>query len=503
VTVSLDSSENLVNTDVLARLSEDLSKCCRVKVIAPCASITLVGRGMRSLLHRLSEIWATFGQERVHLISQSSNDLNLTFVIDEADAEGMMASLHAQLIASGAMPVHEPGVFGPRWNELSGTVRVRGPRWWEGEHERLLDIAAGGTPAYAYHLPTVRERARALAAIEPVDRRFFAIKANPHPAILNALVEEGFGLECVSLGELRHAFASVPGLAAERVLFTPSFAPIEEYAAAFELGVTVTLDNVEALRRWPEVFRGQRLWLRVDLGRGEGHHAKVRTGGVASKFGLPVPRIDEFLEAARGLGILVDGLHAHLGSGVDTPEHWRSVCDELGGIANRIGSIDTIDIGGGLPIPYRAEDEPFDLDAWSVGLAEVKVAYPGYRMAIEPGRYMVAESGVLLLTATQVVEKQGVRRVGGDAGMNALMRPALYEAWHDIANLSRLDDKDTADFDVVGPICETGDVLGQKRPLPAATAPGDVLLVADAGAYGFVMSNTYNLRELPRVEILE
>ena len=503
VPVSLDSSENLVSTDVLARLSEDLSKCCRVKVIAPCASITLVGRGMRSLLHRLSEIWATFGQERVHLISQSSNDLNLTFVIDEADAEGMMASLHAQLIASGAMPVHEPGVFGPRWNELSGTARVRGPRWWEGERRRLLDIAAGGTPAYAYHLPTVRERARALAAIEPVDRRFFAIKANPHPAILNALVEEGFGLECVSLGELRHAFASVPGLAAERVLFTPSFAPIDEYAAAFELGVTVTLDNVDALRRWPEVFRGRRLWLRVDLGRGEGHHAKVRTGGVASKFGLPVPRIDEFLEAARGLGILVDGLHAHLGSGVDTPEHWRSVCDELGGIANRIGSIDTIDIGGGLPIPYRAEDEPFDLDAWSAGLAEVKAAYPGYRMAIEPGRYMVAESGVLLLTANQVVEKHGVRRVGGDAGMYALMRPALYEAWHDIANLSRLDDVDTADFDVVGPICETGDVLGQKRPLPAATAPGDVLLVADAGAYGFVMSNTYNLRELPRVEILE
>src|SRR5690606_22264217 len=367
------------------------------------ASITLVGRGMRSLLHRLSEIWATFGQERVHLISQSSNDLNLTFVIDEADAEGLMASLHAQLIASGAMPVHEPGVFGPRWNELSGTARVRGPRWWEGERERLLQVAAAGTPVYAHHLPTVRERARALAAIGPVDRRFYAIKANPHPAILNALVEEGFGLECVSLGELRHAFVSVEGLAAERVLFTPSFAPIDEYAAAFELGVTVTLDNVEALQRWPEVFRGRRLWLRVDLGRGEGHHAKVRTGGTASKFGLPVARISEFVEAARGLGIVIDGLHAHLGSGVDTPGHWRAVCDELGGIANRIGSIETIDIGGGLPIPYRAEDEPFDLDAWSDGLAEVKAAYPGYRLAIEPGRYMVAECGVLLLTATQVV----------------------------------------------------------------------------------------------------
>ena len=503
VTVSLDPSENLVSTDVLSRLSEDLAKCCRVKVIAPCASVTLVGRGMRSLLHRLSESWATFGQERVHLISQSSNDLNLTFVIDEADADGMMAALHAQLIGSGAMPVHEQGVFGPRWNELSGTVRVRGTPWWRGQRERLLQVAGEGTPAYVHHLPTVRERARALAAIQAVDRRFYAIKANPHPAILRALVEEGFGLECVSLAELRHVFNSVPGLAAEQVLFTPSFAPIDEYAAAFELGVTVTLDNVEALVRWPEVFRGRRLWLRVDLGRGEGHHAKVRTGGVASKFGLPVGRIQEFLDAALALEARIDGLHAHLGSGVDTPEHWRSVCDELGGIANRIGSVDTIDIGGGLPIPYRAEDEPFDLDAWSVGLAEVKAAYPGYRLAIEPGRYLVAECGVLLVTATQVVDKHGVRRVGGDAGMNALMRPALYEAWHDIHNLSRLDDAGLADFDVVGPICETGDVLGRKRPLPEATAPGDVLLVADAGAYGFVMANTYNLRELPRVEVLE
>src|SRR5690606_35475773 len=163
VTVSLDPSENLVSTDVLARLSEDLSQSCRVKVIAPCASITLVGRGMRSLLHKLSDIWAAFGHERVHLISQSSNDLNLTFVIDEADAEGMLASLHAQLIASGAMPVHEQGVFGPRWNELSGTARVRATPWWQGERDRLLRIAAGGTPVYVHHLPTVRGRARALA----------------------------------------------------------------------------------------------------------------------------------------------------------------------------------------------------------------------------------------------------------------------------------------------------------------------------------------------------
>jgi diaminopimelate decarboxylase/aspartate kinase len=122
---------------------------------------------------------------------------------------------------------------------------------------------------------------------------------------------------------------------------------------------------------------------------------------------------------------------------------------------------------------------------------------------IEPGRYLVAECGVLLLTATQVVEKHGVRRVGGDAGMNALLRPAMYEAWHGIHNLTRFGDTAVAEFDVVGPICETGDVLGRGRTLPRATAEGDVLLVADTGAYGMAMANTYNLRALPAEDLLE
>ncbi|MFC3657265.1 bifunctional aspartate kinase/diaminopimelate decarboxylase [Xanthomonas hyacinthi] len=503
VTVSLDPSENLVNTDVLAALSADLAEICRVKIIVPCAAITLVGRGMRSLLHKLSDVWATFGKERVHMISQSSNDLNLTFVIDEADADGLLPILHAELIDSGAMPVEETEVFGPRWREITGSVRARPTPWWHAEREHLLRLADAGTPRYVYHLPTLRERARALKAIAPIDQRYYAIKANSHPAILEALVAEDFGLECVSHGELRRVFDTLPELSPRRVLFTPSFAPNAEYEAAFALGVTVTVDNVELLQRWPELFRGRSLWLRIDLGHGDGHHEKVNTGGKASKFGLSATRVDEFAEAARALDIRIVGLHAHLGSGVETAQHWRRMCDELAGFARRIGSVEVIDIGGGLPIPYSADDEPFDLDAWAQGLAEAKAVHPAFRLAIEPGRYLVAECGVLLTRATQVVEKDGIRRVGLDAGMNALVRPALYDAWHDVANLSRLDREADAVFDVVGPICESSDVFGKRRRLPAATAADDVMLIADAGAYGYAMASTYNQRELPREDVID
>ncbi|UNK50669.1 bifunctional aspartate kinase/diaminopimelate decarboxylase [Lysobacter sp. S4-A87] len=503
VTVSLDPSENLVTTNVLEALSADLAEVCRVKVIAPCAAITLVGRGMRSLLHRLSDIWATFGRERVHLISQSSNDLNLTFVIDEADADGLLPHLHAELIRSRAMPVRDASVFGPSWREIAHGKPQRVPAWWRGRREQLLALAAQGTPRYVYDLATVRERARSLTSTVAVDRCFYAIKANPHPAILKAITGEGFGLECVSQGEFEHVFAALPGLSPNRVLFTPSFAPRREYEAAFARGIIVTLDNIEALQRWPEVFRGRTIWLRIDLGHGEGHHEKVRTGGVAAKFGLPMTRFDGFIEEARKLGVRISGLHAHLGSGIEDPQHWRGVYAHLAGLADSVGTIETIDIGGGLPIPYTPESPEFDLAQWRSGLEEIKSAYPRYGLVIEPGRYLVAESGVLLLAVTQVIEKDGVLRIGCDAGMNALMRPAMYEAYHGIFNLSRLDDGETAAFDVVGPVCESSDVLGRGRTLPVDTAEDDVMLVADAGAYGMAMANTYNLRALPAEDVIE
>jgi diaminopimelate decarboxylase/aspartate kinase len=497
VTVSLDPSDNLVNSNVLDALCADLAEVCRVKVIAPCAAVTLVGRGMRSLLHKLSDVLAEFGRERVHLISQSSNDLNLTFVVDEAVAEGMLPRLHELLVQAGAMPVHEHPAFGPSWARLNGEQPVAREPWWLAQRERLLGLAAAGTPTYVYDLATVRAHARALAGIGAVERRFYAIKANPHPDLLRVLESEGFGFECVSAGELTHVFAVLPGLDPTRVLFTPSFAPREEYASARQRDVWITLDSPYPLQHWPELFRGRQIWLRLDPGFGRGHHEKVRTGGHAAKFGLPLAQLDEFLALAGSLQVRVFGLHAHLGSGITDPAHWREVLGQLAAVAEGIGTVVALNIGGGLGVPPERDAAPFDVAALARALAEARAAIPHYVLWMEPGRYLVAEAGVLLLRATQVIDKGGLRRIGTDGGMNALMRPALYNAWHDVVNLTRLDQPAVGLVDIVGPICESSDVLARRRALPP-TQEGDVLLVATAGAYGMVMSSDYNLRARPR-----
>ncbi|MBN8483085.1 MAG: diaminopimelate decarboxylase, partial [Xanthomonadales bacterium] len=364
----------------------------------------------------------------------------------------------------------------------------------------LLALAARGTPRYVYDLDNVRAQARGLKAIAAVDRWHYALKANPHPDIVRALDAEGFAFECVSWNEVEAVRRALPALAPERILFTPNFAPREEYRAALGAGVRVTLDALHPIVEWGADFAGRDLFLRVDLGAGRGHHDKVKTGGAQSKFGVALDAIETFRAHARTHGARISGLHAHLGSGILDAQHWRSVYAQLASLAERFNKVEVLDLGGGLGVPSRTDDAPLDLAALGVALAEVKRAYPQFSLWMEPGRYLVAEAGVLLARVTQLKLKGDVHYVGIDAGMNSLIRPALYEAWHEIVNLSRLDEPATQLVQVVGPICESGDILGSQRRLPECRE-GDVLLIAEAGAYGAVMASRYNLRE-PAAEIV-
>ena len=495
VTVSLDPTENLLDSDALAALATDLAKVCRVKVIAPCAAITLVGRGIRSLLHTLSAVLAEFGHVRVHLISQSSNNLNLTFVVDEEVVDALLPHLHDLLIAAGSLRTDDHTLFGPSWQSLygAGEETVPAPAWWQGtRREPLLALAEAASPRYVYHLRTVLERARALQALRAVDRWHYAVKANAHPAILDALAAVGFAFECVSPGELRVVDATVPG--ATPLLFTPNFAARADYAFALGTRATLTLDALHPMEHWGELFRDRDIVLRVDLGRGLGHHEKVRTGGDSSKFGLFLAHLPAFLQLARVHGARISGLHAHLGSGVLDPGHWGEVYAQLASLAERIGSVSVLNIGGGLGVPAHPGERGLDLGELDRVLCEVKSAYPQYQLWVEPGRYLVADAGVLLTRVTQLKTKGTYQYLGLDTGMNSLIRPALYDAWHQIVNLTRLAEPATMLYQVVGPICESGDVLGADRRLPEARE-GDVMLIAQVGAYGKVMASRYNLRD--------
>jgi len=491
VTVSLDPTENLVNSNVLEALCSDLAQVCRVKLIGPCAAITLVGRGMRGLLPKLSGVWSEFGPMPVHLVSQSANNLNLTFVVDESAAEGLIARVHDSLIRTRALRAEDESVFGPSWKSLYQAEALAGEApWWLRKRERLLELAAERTPRYVYDRDTLQARAQALLGIASVDQWFYATKANDHPAILAELADLGFGLECVSEGELRHAESIA---AAAPKLYTSNFATTDEWRRIVPTRAALTIDNHQLLLAHPGIFSGRDVLLRVDLGVGRGHHDKVKTGGAASKFGIALGDLPAARRAVEAAGARVVGLHAHLGSGILSVAHFREVYAELAAIAEGIASVSILNIGGGIGVPARPEDTAIDLRELARALAEVKAAYPQFQLWMEPGRYLVAEAGVLLAKVTQTKSKGEVRYVGIDAGMHNLLRPALYDAWHPMLNLSRADAPQVTTVQVVGPICESGDVLGVDRRFAESTE-GDVVLIAQAGAYGAVMASHYNRR---------
>jgi diaminopimelate decarboxylase/aspartate kinase len=298
----------------------------------------------------------------------------------------------------------------------------------------------------------------------------------------------------VSPGEVERLESVIPDLDRSRILFTPNFAPREEYAWSLEQGLQLTLDNLYPLQAWPELFAGSRLFVRIDPGQGRGHHEHVKTAGVHSKFGVPRFEVEELKRLVAAAGADVIGIHAHSGSGILDADNWQSVAGELVRVAEQFPNVQSIDLGGGLGIPEKPGDRALDLDALDASLDEIRKAYPQYRLWLEPGRYMVARAGVLLTHVTQTKGKGAMKYVGVGTGMNSLIRPALYGAYHEIVNLTRADDTPSETVTVVGPICETGDRLGNDRLLPP-TIEGDVILIANTGAYGYVMSSNYNLRE--------
>jgi len=362
-------------------------------------------------------------------------------------------------------PVAGERVLGPTWEQLfarpSGGHEARA--WWREKRSELLDVMAEKDAAYVYDCDTLHKAARALRALPAVTRVLYAMKANAHPQVLKALHAEGIELECVSRGEVERVLELFPDIERSRVLYTPNFASRDEYAWALGTGVRMTVDNLYVLASWPELFTDREIFVRIDTGAGRGHHQHVRTAGAYSKFGVPVADLDEFARHARAAQARVIGLHAHAGSGIFNVGNWREAAFLLAELARGFPDARVIDVGGGFGVPERAGEAEIDLRELDAALGEVRAAHRHLDIWIEPGRYLVAAAGVLLARVTQLKTKGEVRYIGVATGMNSLIRPALYGAYHEIVNLTRLSAEPEQWVNVVGPICESGDILGHDR----------------------------------------
>ncbi len=497
VTVSLDAAANTLDNTRVAELVADLSRLCRVQVIGPCASVSLVGRNIRAILHQLGGAFEFFEEQKIHLVSQAANDLNFTFVVDENQGHRLVEQLHELLIR----PVPGDKVLGPTWEQLFNRPPVQAPgppAWWRDKRAALLGVLGAADAAYVYDLGVVAGAARALNSLSALGRVHYSMKANPHPEILKVLRAQGVEFECVSRGEAERLLQLFPQLEPARILYTPNFAARAEIDWALSAGLRVTVDNPYLLANWPQAFKGREIFVRVDTGVGRGHHDHVRTAGTRSKFGVQLSELRMLAGLAQAAGARVIGLQAHVGSGVFDVTSWEHTARVLAQAARGFDAVRVIDVGGGLGVPERPDQAGVDLAKLDTLLLAVRAEHPQLEVWIEPGRYLVAAAGVLLARVTQLKSKGGVRFVGLATGMNSLIRPALYGSYHEIVNLSRLDEPATEVVSVVGPICESADVLGHDRLLPL-TKEGDVLLIANAGAYGRAMSSHYNLRA-PAVE---
>ena len=235
--------------------------------------------------------------------------------------------------------------------------------WWRHRREDLLALARQEHPLYVYDAASLDAAAAAVRGLAAVDRSFYAVKANCHPGVLARFRQAGLGFECVSLPELEHLRAHFPDLPGERLLFTPNFAPREEYARAWEMGAWVTLDSLHPFRTWPDLCAGREVFLRLDPGIGRGHHPHVRTAGAQSKFGIAPDELDDAARLAAACGARVVGLHAHTGSGIRTSEAWAETAEFLSAAATRFPGVRILDLGGGLGVPERPRHSPLDLAA--------------------------------------------------------------------------------------------------------------------------------------------
>jgi diaminopimelate decarboxylase len=367
-----------------------------------------------------------------------------------------------------------------------------------------------GTPLWVYDAPTIRQRIADLRAFDSIR---FAQKANANTHLLRLMREQGVVVDAVSRGEIERALAAgytatPAACGASGIVFTADLFDHDTLDTVVRHEVPVNAGSTDMLDQLGARSPGHRVWLRINPGFGHGHSNKTNTGGEHSKHGIWHTELPQALAAIQRHGLHLVGLHMHIGSGVDYG-HLQQVCAAMVTLVKDSGcTLEAISAGGGLSIPYREGEARIDtahyFSVWDAARREIAAHLKrDVHLEIEPGRYLVAEAGVLLaeVRATKWQGSQHFTLV--DAGFSDLMRPAMYGAFHGMSLVAPdAGQRPSRHTVVAGPLCESGDVFTQEeggvvltRELPEAHV-GDLLVLHDAGAYGASMSSNYNSRPL-------
>ncbi len=357
-----------------------------------------------------------------------------------------------------------------------------------------------GTPVYVYDADTIVTQIKSLTqAFSSVDLRIkYAAKALTNINILNLIRKQGVGVDVVSIEEARLALHA--GYQPGEIQFTPNGVSFTEIAEAVGLGVGINIDNLPTLQKFGERYGNSKSCsLRINPGIMAGGNYKIATGHLQSKFGISSQQQPQILELVKKYNIAVTGLHVHTGSEIGDVDVFLKVADVLFSIAKNFPSLTFLDFGGGFKVAYKEGDSVTDIQTLGtkLGLAfnQFCKAYgQSLEMWIEPGKYLVSEAGYLLVKANVIKETPALTFVHVNSGLNHLLRPMMYDAYHDIVNITNPDGSKKK-YTVVGYICET-DTIGTDRSLNEVRE-GDILAIRNAGAYGFSMASNYNSRLRP------
>lgn len=368
-----------------------------------------------------------------------------------------------------------------------------------------------GTPLYITSESRLRRNIRAYHSAFPDADKYFAVKSNGNLTILHILAKEGAGADVFSGGELY--LASLAGIQKDKTLFNGNSKSRKDMEMALESGVRISVDSREELSYLSEVAsslgKETEVMFRINPDVSPKTHPKIATGLKTSKFGIPAAQVAEtYMSASRMPGVRPVGLHCHIGSQIleiaPFCEAMSRMMDVAGQVVEAGGKIERIDLGGGLGIQYMPgtiAPAPSDLASGILPIFKSGCKDLGIspRLMLEPGRSIVGDA-TIMLAGVNVVKHAHVKFVGTDAGFNTLARPMLYDAYHHIFVANKATDPESETYTVVGPICETGDILAKDRRLPRLQR-GDILAFLDTGAYGFSMASQYNGQPRP-VEVL-